>query len=89
VRRLTLPTASVAQASGQDFVWTLERGALVRRIVTTGRRDGARGQVEVVHGVDDAAVVIAVPFDTLKEGAPARVVAPGAGAASAARVGAG
>ena len=35
----TLPVAAIGQASGQDFVWTLEKGALVRRIVITGRHD--------------------------------------------------
>ena len=31
--RLTLPSSAVGQASGQDFVWAIENGALVRRIV--------------------------------------------------------
>ena len=48
--RLTVPIGAVGQASGQDFVWTIEKGALVRRIVITGRRDPARGRVEVDQG---------------------------------------
>ena len=40
--RLTVPAGAVGQASGQDFVWTIEKGALVRRIVVTGRRDAGQ-----------------------------------------------
>ena len=36
--RLTVPSGAVGQASGQDFVWAIENGALVRRIVITGRQ---------------------------------------------------
>jgi RND family efflux transporter MFP subunit len=78
-QRLTVPVASVGQASGQDFVWTLEKGALVRRIVITGRRDAALGRVEVMQGLSADAQVLAARFDTLKEGAAAKVVARGAG----------
>ena len=49
--RLTVPSGAVGQASGQDFVWAIEKGALVRRIVVTGRRDAAAGRVEVVKGL--------------------------------------
>ena len=86
-QRLTLPSSAIGQASGQDYVWTLENQALVRRIVITGRRDTAQGRVEVSQGVAPETEVIAVRFDGLKEGAPARVVAqrsaPTASAASA------
>jgi RND family efflux transporter MFP subunit len=85
-QRLTLPVAAVGQASGQDFVWTLEKGALVRRIVITGRRDLVNGRVEVTQGLGAEAQVLAARFDTLKEGAPAKIVAKagsGAPAASA------
>lgn len=76
--RLTVPAAAVGQASGQDFVWTLEQGALVRRIVITGRRDGIGNRVEILSGLAADASVLAARFDTLREGAPARVVARGA-----------
>ena len=86
-QRLTLPSSAIGQASGQDYVWTLENQVLVRRIVITGRRDTAQGRVEVSQGVAPETEVIAVRFDGLKEGAPARVVAqrsaPTASAASA------
>lgn len=75
VQRLTVPAGAVGQASGQDFVWTLERDALVRRIVITGRRDPVQRRVEVSQGIGPEAEVIAARFDGLKEGAPAKVVA--------------
>ncbi len=87
-QRLTLPSSAVGQSSGQDYVWTLENQALVRRIVITGRRDATQGRVEVSQGVAPETEVIAARFDGLKEGAPARIVAqrsaPTASAASAA-----
>jgi membrane fusion protein, multidrug efflux system len=72
-QRLTLPVTALGQASGQDFVWTLEKGALVRRIVVTGRRDDTLGHVEITKGLDADAQVLAARFDTLKEGAQARI----------------
>ena len=78
--RLTVPTQAVGQGSGQDFVWTLEKGALVRRIVVTGRRDPAANRVEVTQGLNPDSSVLAARFDTLKEGTPARVNAQAAGA---------
>jgi RND family efflux transporter MFP subunit len=87
-QRLQLPLGSVAQSSGQDYVWAMENGALVRRIVITGRRDVAHGKVEVIQGLAPDAVVLAARFDNLKEGAPAKVVvqraAPNASAAASA-----
>jgi RND family efflux transporter MFP subunit len=82
VQRLTVPIASVGQSSGQDFVWTLEKGALVRRIVITGRRDPANGRVEITQGLGAEMPVLAARFDTLKEGAAARVVASAGSAAA-------
>ena len=77
-QRLTVPIASVGQASGQDFVWTVEKGALQRRIVTTGRRDSVNGRVEVTQGLTPEQQVLGARFDSLKEGAPAKIVAKGA-----------
>lgn len=77
-QRLTVPIASVGQASGQDFVWTLEKGALVRRIVITGRRDSVAGRVEVTQGLTPEMQVLGARFDSLKEGAPAKIVAKAA-----------
>jgi membrane fusion protein, multidrug efflux system len=72
--RMTVPSGAVGQASGQDFVWAIEKGALVRRIVVTGRSDPASGRVEVIKGLDPNAQILALRFDNLKEGAPAKVV---------------
>ncbi|MEQ1682647.1 MAG: efflux RND transporter periplasmic adaptor subunit [Burkholderiaceae bacterium] len=86
-QRLTVPIASVGQASGQDYVWTVEKGVLVRRIVITGRRDSVGGRVEVTQGLTPELQVLGARFDSLKEGAPAKIVAksaaPTAPAASA------
>jgi len=76
--RLTIPLAAVGQASGQDFVWTLEKGALVRRVIVTGRKDLASGRVEVLKGLDAQMPVIAARFDNLREGALASMAAPAA-----------
>ncbi|MDQ6683699.1 MAG: efflux RND transporter periplasmic adaptor subunit [Pseudomonadota bacterium] len=75
VQRLTIPSTALGQASGQDFVWALEKGALVRRIVITGRRDAAAGRTEISKGLDPQTELLALRFDNLKEGAPAKVVA--------------
>lgn len=85
-QRLTLPVSAVGQSSGQDFVWTLEHGRLVRRIVITGRRDDTLGRVEITQGLSADAQVLGARFDTLREGAMARIGgasgAPGARASA-------
>jgi len=87
-QRLTLPIGAVGQSSGQDFVWTLENGALVRRLVITGRRDEVIGRIEITRGIGPEAQVLAARFDALKEGAQARISGvpgvPAAGASAAA-----
>jgi membrane fusion protein (multidrug efflux system) len=80
--RLTVPAGAVGQASGQDFVWAIENGALVRRIVITGRKDPATGRVEVSKGLTAETQILAARFDNLREGAQAKVV-PARAAASA------
>lgn len=82
-QRLTVPAAAVGSTGGQDHVWTIENGALVRRAVTLGRRDAARGRVEVLQGLDERATVLALRFDNLKEGARAKAVTAAGPAASA------
>ena len=82
--RMTLPVAAVGTASGQEYVWTIEQGKLLRRSVTTGRRDDAKGLVEVKDGVKPEAQVLAMRFDNLREGAAARVVAPAPSTAASA-----
>lgn len=72
---LTLPLEAVVRSSGQDHVWVIESGMLMRRAVTIGRRDAVRGCVEAQGGLTEMAVVLAANFDSLREGASA-VVAP-------------
>ncbi len=83
-QRLTLPTAAVTQTAGQDQVWVIDQGRLARRAITTGRRDEARGLVEVLAGLDAQAQVLAARFDNLREGGKAVVQAGQAGASVAA-----
>ncbi|HSI56489.1 MAG TPA: efflux RND transporter periplasmic adaptor subunit [Ideonella sp.] len=72
--RLTVPAGAIAAASGQEYVWTLEQDKLLRRSVTTGRRDTSRGLIEILDGVKPDTQVLAARFDNLREGAPAKVV---------------
>ncbi len=74
-KRLTVPLAALGSTSGQDQVWVLSDGTLLRRAVTLGRRDEARGRVEVLSGLTEDAQVLGVRFDNLREGAKAAVVA--------------
>jgi RND family efflux transporter MFP subunit len=73
--RLTLPMAAVGNTSGQEHVWVIENGALMRRAITTGRRDEAAGRIEVLKGLAPTAQVLAARFDNLREGSKAVVVA--------------
>lgn len=83
-QRLLLPLAAVGSSAGQAQVWVIAEGRLLKRAVTLGRRDEAGGRVEVVAGLAPDATVLAARFDQLREGAPARVLPPGAGSAAAA-----
>jgi RND family efflux transporter MFP subunit len=81
-QRLVVPLQAVGASSGQSVVWLINNGVLVRRAVTLGRRDDAGGRVEVLAGLDPQSQVLAARFDNLREGAPARVLAPAALAAA-------
>jgi RND family efflux transporter MFP subunit len=74
-QRLTVPIAAISRNSGQEQVWMIENGSLVRRIVTTGRSDAREGRVEVLNGLEPDAQVLAARFDNLREGDPAQIVA--------------
>ncbi len=82
-QRLTVPAGAIGQSAGQDQVWLIENGLLVRRAVTTGRRDPEQGRVEVLDGLSPVAQVLALRFDNLREGGRAVVVAAKAAVASA------
>jgi len=73
--RLTVPITAIGNTAGQDHVWLIDSGVLVRRAVTLGRRDAREGRVEVLQGVAPGNQVLAARFDNLREGAPASVVA--------------
>ncbi len=73
--RLTVPISAISSASGQEYVWTVENGKLLRRTVTTGRRDLVRQRAEVLEGLTANVPVLGARFDNLREGAKARVVA--------------
>ena len=47
--RLTVPIEALSQSSGQEQVWTIEGGRLVRRIVITGRRADAGRELDAHH----------------------------------------
>ena len=70
---LTVPSTAVGSASGQEYVWTLEKGKLLRRSITTGRHDAATGAAEVLQGITADTVVLAASFDNLREGQAASV----------------
>jgi len=82
--RLTVPLTAITGSAGQEQVWLIDKGALVRRLVTTGRHDERNGRVEVLKGIDDKAQVLASRFDNLREGAKVEIVAGRATVASAA-----
>ena len=74
----TLPAIAIRTEAGQNFVWTIEKGKLARRIVTVGRRDDTAGRVEIKTSLPSDIPILAAPFDNLKAGAPALVRAPSA-----------
>lgn len=71
----TLPAIAVRSEAGQSYVWTIDNGKLVRRIVITGRRDEANARIEIKTRLPDGAPVLAARFDNLKDGLPALVKA--------------
>ena len=74
-RRLTVPIGALGSTAGQDHVWVIADGALLRRAVTLGRRDEVHGRVEVLTGLTPEAQVLGARFDNLREGAKAIVLA--------------
>jgi membrane fusion protein (multidrug efflux system) len=72
-QRLSVPIPAVGNTAGQDHVWLIENGQLMRRAVTLGRRDDANGRVEVLTGVTNASQVLGMRFDNLREGIKASI----------------
>ena len=72
----TLPVTAVRTEAGQNFVWTIDKGKLARRMVALGRRDEVSGRVEVKTKLPAGVPIIAAKLDNLKDGLPAIVKAP-------------
>jgi len=72
---LSLPAGAVRNEAGQTFVWAIEDGKLVKRMIVTGRRDDESGRIEVKTALPATLKVLAARFENLKEGAPALVKA--------------
>ena len=72
----TLPTSAIRTEAGQSYVWVIEQGKLVKRLVLTGRRDDTTGRIEIKTMLAANVPVLAARFDNLKDGAPALVKAP-------------
>jgi len=73
----TLPQTAVRTEAGQTYVWTIDNGKLVRRVVLVGRRDDEAGIVELKTTLPPKVPVLAARFDNLKEGVAVIVKAPG------------
>jgi multidrug efflux pump subunit AcrA (membrane-fusion protein) len=71
----TLPAIAVRSEAGQTYVWTIDNGKLVRRIVITCRRDEANARIESKTTLPREMPVLAARFDNLKDGLPALVKA--------------
>lgn len=72
---MSLPAGAVRNEAGQTFVWAIEDGKLVKRMVVVGRRDDESGRVEIKTALPPSLKVLAARFENLKEGAPALVKA--------------
>ena len=72
----TLPTAAIRTEAGQSYVWAIDNGKLVKRIVLVGRRDEVSGRTEIKTALAPGLPVLAGKFDNLKDGVPALVKAP-------------
>jgi len=72
----TLPETAIRTEAGQSYVWAIDNGRLVRRLVTLGRHDETSGRVEIKTALSPSLPVLAARFDNLREGAAALVKAP-------------
>ncbi|QGZ37679.1 RND family efflux transporter MFP subunit [Pseudoduganella flava] len=80
--RMTLPATAVLRSAGQEYVWVIEHGKLVRRAIITGSGLAGTGRVIVLNGLAPQAQVLAVRFDNLREGTAARLAGTAAAQAS-------
>src|SRR6185436_18241197 len=59
---MSLPLSAVRSEAGQTFVWAIEDGKLVRRMVVIGRRDEESGRVELKTALPPTLKVLAARF---------------------------
>jgi membrane fusion protein (multidrug efflux system) len=83
----TLPDTAIRSEAGQTYVWGIDNGKLLRRIVVTGKRDEAAGRTEIKTELPPSMLILSTHFDNLKDGLPAMVRAPGREKEKAAPVG--
>ena len=69
---VTVPAPAIRGTGASTYVWVIENGTAVRRPVTTGMRDDARGLVAVTTGLRGGEQVVVAPGE-LREGAKVRV----------------
>ena len=69
----TLPDTAIRSEAGQNFVWAIENGKLLKRMVVVGKRDEAAGRTELKTALPANMLILSTRFDNLKEGAPAMV----------------
>jgi multidrug efflux pump subunit AcrA (membrane-fusion protein) len=69
----TLPDTAIRVEAGQNYIWGIDNGKLLRRIVVIGKRDEAAGRIEVKTELPPSMLILATHFDNLKDGLPAVV----------------
>ena len=72
----TLPDTAIRSEAGQNYVWGIDNGKLLRRIVVIGKRDEAAGRIELKTELPPSMLILSTHYDNLKEGLPAVVRAP-------------
>ncbi len=69
---VVVPTSAVRGTGDDRYVWVIENGTAVRRQVTTGARDEARGLVAIANGLSGGEQVVVAPGE-LPEGARVQI----------------
>lgn len=77
---VVVPEAAVRGQGAEAHVFVVQGGQLVRRPVTTGARDAARGVVAIERGVQAGEQVVVSPSTDIQAGTKVRVAAPQAAA---------
>lgn len=72
----TLPNTAIRTEAGQSYVWAIDNGKILKRIIVIGKRDEAAGRTELKTALPPDMVILSSRFDNLKEGLPAVVRAP-------------